>query len=97
MLTTDTNQWRKLSARGRGPSARSHHTASLIGHTIYVFGGNDGFDDLNDLYSYNLRKRSSQLSNDVTRTDIRCLQLPENGDSTNARAMCHSQDLNTRR
>ncbi len=44
--------WTQLSPSGPAPSARSGHTAVMIGSTMYVFGGWDGTTSLNDLYAY---------------------------------------------
>jgi len=42
--------WSQAQPSGHGPGPRRAHTATLVGHKIYVFGGGDGKKALNDVY-----------------------------------------------
>src|SRR5690242_3243623 len=46
--------WRKLVVKGTAPSPRYCHTAAVKNGKIYVFGGYNGSDYFNDLYTYDL-------------------------------------------
>lgn len=43
--------WTKRNTTGKAPTARSGHSATVVGRQIYVFGGSDGFKMLGDLYA----------------------------------------------
>lgn len=51
MRHAGTMKWEKVVALGTSPSARSAHSATLVGgRYIYVFGGWDGDHELGDLH-----------------------------------------------
>jgi len=39
---TKTKKWSELAVEGEAPAARAHHTATLIGDQVFVFGGYGG-------------------------------------------------------
>lgn len=43
----------------RAPSARTKHTATLVGEYIYLLGGRNGNIPLKDFWKYNLGKRNT--------------------------------------
>jgi N-acetylneuraminic acid mutarotase len=43
-----TNEWYRYEPRGIGPSARSLHTAVVVGRKIYIFGGANSSGSRND-------------------------------------------------
>eukprot|EP01084_Bolivina_argentea_P008747 16361_1 len=50
---TDNNSmllWDKPKTTGNAPTARAAHASALIGHKMYIFGGNNGNKVFNDLY-----------------------------------------------
>jgi N-acetylneuraminic acid mutarotase len=46
-------QWTQLATQGESPSARSAHTAVVVGNSMYVFGGWNGIHCMNDLHELN--------------------------------------------
>eukprot|EP00802_Teleaulax_amphioxeia_P028781 Tamp_30592.p1 GENE.Tamp_30592~~Tamp_30592.p1 ORF type:complete len:190 (+),score=41.85 Tamp_30592:56-571(+) len=48
-------EWCALKTSGAKPSARSHHGMTLISEVVYVYGGFDGMQYLNDLYALDMR------------------------------------------
>jgi len=48
-----TGQWQTLVTQGESPSARSAHTAIVVGNSMYVFGGWNGVHCMNDLHELN--------------------------------------------
>eukprot|EP00644_Phytophthora_capsici_P000749 jgi/Phyca11/505875/fgenesh2_kg.PHYCAscaffold_16_\ len=54
-----TNEWKKMATSGNSPPHRYRHTAVLFGDTLvdnkmYLLGGYDGTDRLQDLYSIDI-------------------------------------------
>lgn len=49
-----SNRWEKKATSGAVPPPLHSHTASVVGSVMYVFGGHDGTQCKNDLYSLNL-------------------------------------------
>jgi len=56
-----TRQWTQLSTLGETPSARTAHTAVVVGDSMYVFGGWNGHDCMNDLHELNFVTRTWTL------------------------------------
>lgn len=54
MYSFKDNNWTKINQTGSIPSARLFHTAEIVGHYLYLFGGFDGHKDLNDFYICNM-------------------------------------------
>eukprot|EP00898_Chlorokybus_atmophyticus_P009061 jgi/Chlat1/9156/Chrsp97S08403 len=52
----EQNSWRQVVCEGDAPAARHDHSAAVIGHWMYVFGGNDGgrkdVHPVNDLHAF---------------------------------------------
>jgi hypothetical protein len=42
LFDCETLTWSKLSIAGRAPAARAHHSCTLVGTRLYVFGGRSG-------------------------------------------------------
>lgn len=59
--TQPLRTWTKLnsSTDSSPPSKRSGHSMALRERELYIFGGYDGTDCLNDLYAFNLDLRVS--------------------------------------
>lgn len=51
---TAMSTWSAVPVRGNPPSARYSHSATLIGGNVFVFGGFDGRQPLNDLFIFNV-------------------------------------------
>lgn len=49
-----TYTWANVPAQGAPPSPRYSHTATLVNGNVFVFGGFDGRQALNDLYIFNI-------------------------------------------
>jgi len=49
LLETRTMHWTKPQTSGLTPSPRRAHSATVVGTSIYIFGGGDGKNPLNDL------------------------------------------------
>lgn len=45
-----TNVWTKIIGNGDSPLNRFGHTAIVYEHSMYIFGGWNGHDTLDDLY-----------------------------------------------
>jgi basic membrane protein A and related proteins len=76
--------WRQLPTSGSAPSARSGHAASIVGDTLYVFGGRStSFDVLGDFYALNLDggqwSRIDGANGPAPRTDAASAGLLERG------------------
>lgn len=57
LFWTETMKWTKLVSGGMSaPSPRRGHSASLIGHNIYFFGGYNGSSVFNDLFRFDCSK-----------------------------------------
>ncbi len=54
----ETRQWEVEKELVSSPIARFGHTATKVGHWLFVFGGCGGEDYLNDLLLLNLRTHS---------------------------------------
>lgn len=55
VLDLQTKTWHTLPVEGQVPSIRGGHSATLIGHSLYIFGGEDcGRRALADLYCLDL-------------------------------------------
>lgn len=50
------NTWRWPCYAGECPAARSEHQGALMGDKLYVFGGYDGEERRNDLFTLDMRK-----------------------------------------
>jgi len=48
------NTWAQMEAKGDVPAARSAHTAVVEGKSMYIFGGWNGNNCMNDMYELNL-------------------------------------------
>lgn len=46
--------WEKITASGSHPNPRAAHSANVVNHKLYVFGGWNGFGAFNDVYSLDL-------------------------------------------
>ena len=46
--------WEPISTTGDAPAGREGHTASILDEKLYVFGGADGFGNLNDVRALDL-------------------------------------------
>ncbi|CAG8551116.1 19010_t:CDS:10 [Rhizophagus irregularis] len=59
ILDTDAKDmkfvWSKPSMSGSLPDGRYGHTSTLIGTTVYIFGGQDYMNHLNDLISFDIK------------------------------------------
>jgi N-acetylneuraminic acid mutarotase len=53
VLDADRLTWTKIPPQGAVPSPRYHHSASLVDHEIFVYGGYDDKVHFNDLHSFN--------------------------------------------
>lgn len=49
-----TKTWTTLKVNGIPPAAREGHTATVIGSTMYLFGGSGNNAYFNDLYAFDL-------------------------------------------
>jgi len=54
-------QWQQLKTTGESPSARSAHTAVVVGNSMYVFGGWNGVHCMNDLHELNFETNTWTL------------------------------------
>jgi len=52
-LSFETKEWTQVATQGESPSARSAHTAVVVGDSMYVFGGWNGIHCMNDLHELN--------------------------------------------
>lgn len=50
MLDLEELQWNKLAPKGKPPEPRSGHAATVVNHTIYVFGGWNSATQFKDLH-----------------------------------------------
>lgn len=50
--TSDDGSWKALSPSGGAPLARYCHSAVTIGSVMYMFGGYDGVNSLNDIWRF---------------------------------------------
>uniref|UniRef100_K3WQA5 tRNA wybutosine-synthesizing protein 3 n=1 Tax=Globisporangium ultimum (strain ATCC 200006 / CBS 805.95 / DAOM BR144) TaxID=431595 RepID=K3WQA5_GLOUD len=50
----DTRTWRAVDTVGGGPSPRYKHSCSVVGSTMYVYGGRDATTVLGDLFALDL-------------------------------------------
>jgi N-acetylneuraminic acid mutarotase len=60
-LDLKTGQWETLAVKGESPSARSAHTAVVVGNCMYVFGGWNGVHCMNDLHELNFETNTWTL------------------------------------
>lgn len=49
-----TNTWSEVCTTGSVPSSRTFHRAVVVGTQMYLLGGYDGTDRLQDLYSIDI-------------------------------------------
>jgi hypothetical protein len=49
-----TNTWSEICTSGSIPSSRTFHRAVVVGTSMYLLGGYDGTDRLQDLYSIDI-------------------------------------------
>eukprot|EP00767_Chilomastix_cuspidata_P003597 gnl/Chilomastix_cuspidata/3718.p1 GENE.gnl/Chilomastix_cuspidata/3718~~gnl/Chilomastix_cuspidata/3718.p1 ORF type:complete len:2150 (-),score=541.09 gnl/Chilomastix_cuspidata/3718:46-6495(-) len=56
ILDLTTGKWRKEAGHCPAPPPRAHHTASLSGQSLYVFGGISGQQFLSDLWRFDLQR-----------------------------------------
>jgi hypothetical protein len=47
--------WSKPSMMGNLPSGRYGHTSTLVGTTVFIFGGQDNMNRFNDLISFDVK------------------------------------------
>jgi N-acetylneuraminic acid mutarotase len=50
-MNTALKSWTKIKGTGSTPSGRAGHSATVIGNTIYVFGGESSSGVLGDFYT----------------------------------------------
>lgn len=55
--------WISVSSKGKPLSARGHHRSEVVGHHLAIFGGTNGFSQLNDLITFNLETYEWRLYN----------------------------------
>ena len=53
-LNLDSLEWNKINFDGLSPSGRFGHSAVIDNDLMYVFGGWDGANTLNDLWIYKI-------------------------------------------
>jgi len=68
--------WEGVSVRGTPPCGRYGHTASVVGHKIFVFGGFDGNSQLNDVHVLEHRETEGLINLPETNPSFSPLQLP---------------------
>ena len=51
-LNLSTFEWTQIKGNGDSPLNRFGHTAIIYDHSMYIFGGWNGHDTLDDLYQY---------------------------------------------
>lgn len=56
MNTAVTNTWSEVCTTGNIPSSRTFHRAVVVSSKMYLLGGYDGTDRLQDLYAIDVGK-----------------------------------------
>lgn len=64
MFDCATLSWSRLSCSGRVPIARAHHSCSIIGTKMILFGGRNGLRRMNDTYVLNLVAEADEKADD---------------------------------
>jgi hypothetical protein len=49
-----SREWTRIVVNGPGPGGRIHHTMTLVGSKLFVFGGKSGKRRLNDIWASDL-------------------------------------------
>jgi N-acetylneuraminic acid mutarotase len=57
-LKSGTFKWRKIEGDGIPPLNRFGHTACLFEHSMFIFGGWNGHDTMDDIYQYSFCNNS---------------------------------------
>lgn len=52
----ETNRWQWPHCTGQIPVARAAHAVAMIGTKVYIFGGRNGNDRLNDMYELDMER-----------------------------------------
>ncbi|TDH73744.1 hypothetical protein CCR75_003836 [Bremia lactucae] len=72
-----TNTWSEVCTTGSIPSSRTFHRAVVVESTMYLLGGYDGTDRLQDLYSIDIGALSPpsllDICADFVRTNLDCV------------------------
>jgi len=50
-------KWKKIEGEGTQPLNRFGHSAVIYNHYMYIFGGWNGHDTMDDIYQYSIRKK----------------------------------------
>eukprot|EP00516_Mucochytrium_quahogii_P009441 CAMPEP_0203781450 /NCGR_PEP_ID=MMETSP0099_2-20121227/10244_1 /ASSEMBLY_ACC=CAM_ASM_000209 /TAXON_ID=96639 /ORGANISM=" , Strain NY0313808BC1" /LENGTH=464 /DNA_ID=CAMNT_0050682441 /DNA_START=423 /DNA_END=1820 /DNA_ORIENTATION=+ len=67
----DTLKWEPFEVDGVQPTSRTFHRAVTVENSMYIFGGYDGSDRLNDLYSIYVGRLSPPTLEELAATYIR--------------------------
>lgn len=59
--STDHVTWVKLNPPGIVPNARGGHSAVVVGHFMYIFGGNNLISSYNDIWCLNLLENHAEM------------------------------------
>ena len=54
--TPETRQWSRVVINGPGPGSRTFHTTNVVGSKLFIFGGEVGERDLNDMWMLDLNR-----------------------------------------
>mmetsp|Transcript_27678 Transcript_27678/g.27541 ORF Transcript_27678/g.27541 Transcript_27678/m.27541 type:complete len:104 (+) Transcript_27678:79-390(+) len=57
---TEKLVWKQIKTCDIPPISRDRHVAVVYNRSIYIFGGYDGFNRVNDFYEYNVDTESWQ-------------------------------------
>lgn len=50
----EKNKWNLIKTEDMPPSAWDRHVSIIYKESIYIFGGYDGFNRVNDFFEYNI-------------------------------------------
>lgn len=55
--------WQRIEAMGSKPTPRSLHSGVVVGDFMYIFGGYDGTQRINDFFRYNFKRNDWEIIN----------------------------------
>ncbi len=56
-LKSGSYKWRRIEGEGVAPLNRFGHTACLFEHSMFIFGGWNGHDTMDDIFQYSFGKK----------------------------------------
>ena len=77
-LKLDTRKWAPVQALGAAPGSRFCHVAIVKGDSMYIFGGYDGSNRLNDFVEFHFG------------SDLMTCDIPDSSLVSDLRGVCHS-------